>query len=214
MRILRKNPHRSSGFTLVEMIGVLAVIAVLAAMLIPKIFEAINTARLNNAIRSIDTIRKAIAEHVGDNGSFTGPAGIELTTTHQADFDTTVLMVEGRIDKGFTVKLGGSTKPQIQLKTPSTSGGTATIQTAGGYDLDGNGTVDASFADTNSAWVVEAVITGVSAPDAKALNDRIDGTTSPFAAPALNALDKEGRVQYAAIVAAATGTVYIYLAHR
>src|SRR5215470_16307586 len=39
---------RSRGFTLIEMIGVLAVIAILAALLVPKIFEAINNARVNN----------------------------------------------------------------------------------------------------------------------------------------------------------------------
>jgi prepilin-type N-terminal cleavage/methylation domain-containing protein len=37
----KRNPKLNSAFTLIEMIGVLAVIAILAAVLIPKVFEAI-----------------------------------------------------------------------------------------------------------------------------------------------------------------------------
>src|SRR6266436_5262795 len=43
----RNSRGPDHAFTLIEMIGVLAVIAVLAALLIPKIFESINSARLN-----------------------------------------------------------------------------------------------------------------------------------------------------------------------
>ena len=36
------------GFTLIEMIGVLALIAILASLLLPKIYEAINGSRISN----------------------------------------------------------------------------------------------------------------------------------------------------------------------
>ncbi len=50
MRIISQQNRKSNqAFTLIEMIGVLAVIAILASMLIPKIFEAINNSKINNA---------------------------------------------------------------------------------------------------------------------------------------------------------------------
>src|SRR5204863_216829 len=49
----------SHAFTLIEMIGVLAVIALLAALLIPKIFESINNARIGQAVLSCQTIKTA-----------------------------------------------------------------------------------------------------------------------------------------------------------
>ncbi len=55
----RNSRGPDHAFTLIEMIGVLAVIAVLAALLIPKIFESINSARLNQAVLSCQTIKTA-----------------------------------------------------------------------------------------------------------------------------------------------------------
>ena len=47
------------GFTLVELIGVMAVIAILSAMLIPKIFDAINSARIEHAATTAPTSTRA-----------------------------------------------------------------------------------------------------------------------------------------------------------
>ena len=56
--------HRDA-FTLIEMIGVLTVIALLAVLLVPKIFEAIDGARISNTLLSIQTIKTAVLEHYG-----------------------------------------------------------------------------------------------------------------------------------------------------
>ena len=48
------------AFTLIEMIGVLAVIAILASLLIPKIFESINNSRLGQAQLSYQTVKTAV----------------------------------------------------------------------------------------------------------------------------------------------------------
>ncbi|MDA0824251.1 MAG: prepilin-type N-terminal cleavage/methylation domain-containing protein [Proteobacteria bacterium] len=48
-----------AGFTLVEMIGVLAVIAILGSVAAPKIFAAIEDAKLSAYIQQINTLTSA-----------------------------------------------------------------------------------------------------------------------------------------------------------
>src|ERR1051326_4666706 len=59
-----------NGFTLIEMIGVIAVVSILAALIIPKVFTAIDNARINNAALSISTAKTACVNHYGKFGSF------------------------------------------------------------------------------------------------------------------------------------------------
>ena len=64
-----KPKRNNKGFTLIEMIGVLAVIAILAALLIPKIFEAIHSARISSAAGACATVKTATADYYAKNGS-------------------------------------------------------------------------------------------------------------------------------------------------
>src|SRR6516225_6789704 len=93
-----------SGFTLIEMIGVLAVIAILAAVLIPKVFEAINNARVNNAGMSVNSMKTSCIDHYAKFGTFptdgsTTPPTPIATLPYDA-FDT-ILVKEGLADKPF-----------------------------------------------------------------------------------------------------------------
>ena len=67
---------------------------------------------------------------------------------------------------------------------------------------------------SDGALVVEAIITGVSAADAKAIKERIDGSDLTTPIPALNQPATLGKVKYPAIPAGSTGDLLIYLAHR
>src|SRR6266705_6484397 len=93
------KPNRR-GFTLIEMIGVLAVIAILASLLIPKIYEAINNARISNAALSYNSIKTALADHYAKFGSLTSSNGTAITPSvgEALNFDN-VLIVEGFSDK-------------------------------------------------------------------------------------------------------------------
>jgi type II secretory pathway pseudopilin PulG len=209
MKLNTNNTRKAGAFTLIEMIGVLAVIAILAALLIPKVFSAINDARINNACISTDTIKTAVADHYGKYGKLATIAGTNdltvPTTGTTTAYDQKVLMVEGLLDKPYTVKIAGtvaggdpSTNAAIQLVL-----GTASNNSQG-YLLDGNNNATLNA----SVQVVEAVIHGVSAQDAKDLNDRIDG---PSLGAALSAADTKGRVEYAA---GSPTDVHIYITHR
>src|SRR5512143_2497162 len=104
MKINQTNQRKGEGFTLIEMIGVLAVIAILAAVLIPKVFEAINNSRVNNAAMSCQTVKTAIADHYAKFGALASSNNISFTPP-STTFDQ-ILLSEGFIDKLFSTKIG------------------------------------------------------------------------------------------------------------
>ena len=199
------------GFTLIEMIGVLAVIAILAAVLVPKVFEAINNAKVNNAAMSINTAKTAIADHYAKFGSLASSNGIALTPP-LTNFDN-ILVTEGFMDKPFSVKISATSGTltnhvEVIAAVPATQDPTAANAV---YNLDNTG---AAGVDRNKALgsaVAQCVIPGVTENDAKDLNDRLDGTTLGVA---LGSDDLIGRVKYATPGTNATTTVYVYLTHR
>jgi prepilin-type N-terminal cleavage/methylation domain-containing protein len=210
--------RQMSGFTLIEMIGVLAVIAILAAVLIPKVFEAINNARVNNAAMSVNSMKTSCIDHYAKFGTFPTDGSTTPATTLTPPYDAfdTVLVKEGLADKPFAVKIGdgttGATGARVRIVPAATTVGAnldglnaATAQ----YNLSGN---TSQKGDTIGTWLVEAVITGVTLADARALNAAIDGTSTGMGEGAGNN-DFGGRVIYAA-----NGSnpveVHIYLTHR
>jgi prepilin-type N-terminal cleavage/methylation domain-containing protein len=212
---------KKAGFTLVELIGVMAVIAILSAMLIPKIFDAINSARIEHAAAAVNTIRTAVASHYTKYGAFADSDGVFFTPTgvagpqlaDAADFDTLVLMKDRMIDKRFSVKMGDQLATNlVRVRVIEDAATTADITEAtANYDFDGVATA----VDTNNAsLVVEAVITGVNANDAKELKEMIDGNDLTNPTPAIGAAATLGRVKYPAIASGATGTVLVYIYHR
>jgi prepilin-type N-terminal cleavage/methylation domain-containing protein len=211
MKITSHPRKPAQGFTLIEMIGVLAVIAILASMLIPKIFEAINSARINNTVQSYNAIKTAVMDHYGKYGSinFVGvpapghaAAGAELTA-----YDKNTLLVEGLIDKAFAARVGTNWIIQATAVQAATTAATVPTGTNEAYDLDGGVTANDAYP---AAFVVEAVIQGVAIADAIEISERLDGTA--LSVPAGTA-DLVGRVKYAAPTGGLT-EVHIYIAHR
>jgi prepilin-type N-terminal cleavage/methylation domain-containing protein len=194
------------GFTLIEMIGVLAVIAILAAVLIPKVFEAINNSKINSTAMACQTVKTAVVDHYAKFGGLLSSNGNPLVVAvpGSTNFDHT-LLTEGFLDKPFEAKISADQTNRVSL-VAGLAVGTAVDAINAAYDLDGSG---AAVNDAAGAHVVEAVITGVAAADAKDLNDRIDGVSLGSAVVATE--DLKGRVKYAAGL---TTTVYVYLTHR
>src|SRR3989442_173611 len=117
MRIISNQSRKSSqAFTLIEMIGVLAVIAILASMLIPKIFEAINSARVNNAAVSYNTMKTAVMDHYGKYGSInlSNNVAFAIPSPASSNYDK-VLLSEGLVDKTFSVKIGNTNNTVIRV---------------------------------------------------------------------------------------------------
>ena len=119
---MKCNPNQSDSlrrqatraFTLIEMIGVLAVIAILAALLIPRVFSAINDARVNSACVNIETVKTALADHYGRYGKFDQLYGTNVTTLNAPvtgvvpNYDGLILIPEGLLDKPFATKIASS----------------------------------------------------------------------------------------------------------
>jgi prepilin-type N-terminal cleavage/methylation domain-containing protein len=182
---IQNRPSRA--FTLVEMVGVLAVIAILASMLTPKIFSAISDARLTSAVSSLDVLKAATAAYYSKNGS--------LPTS--STFDQ--LLITGEfLEKRFECKLG--TGDMIQaVAGPAGFGNT-------GYKLDGTVNLMTAAGTT----VVECLLSNVPVADAWELSKRVDGVEMSATSLATN--DLVGRVLYNHTTG--NGTVFIYLGHR
>jgi type II secretory pathway pseudopilin PulG len=199
------------------MIGVLAVIAILAAVLIPKVFEAINNARVNNAAMTYNTVKTAIADHYAKFGSIpvngsTGTPVVQALPIKQYD---SILLAEGFLDKPFATKIGdgviGAAATRVEAIDISAfkTGDAVDATDATGFNLDG---VPASKNEIVGSVGVVAVISNVTENDAKDLNDRLDGPSLGVAVGS-GLDDTAGRVKYAKPTGGVT-QVYIYVTHR
>jgi general secretion pathway protein G len=66
----RQRPQRRRGFTLIEMLVVMTLIALLLTLAIPRYFTALDNGRLNVQRQNVATIRDAIDKFFGDQGKY------------------------------------------------------------------------------------------------------------------------------------------------
>ena len=101
----------SKGFSLVEMIGVLAIIGILASVVAPKVFDAIRDAKITGAVGVLQTIKSSTTDYarkynnIAIDGGKAPAAGFErpygdnaAVTTANATFGD-LLIYEGILDK-------------------------------------------------------------------------------------------------------------------
>jgi len=171
MKTSKQMNQKRTAFTLIEMVGVLAVIAILMALLVPKIFAAINESRFSNTVASVNAVKAASMSYFAAVGDF----------TNSSAFDA-VLLKGNYLEREFACKVGATNQVRVVTAVGTTAG------TTGVYDLDGEGANVPV-----GAMVVEIVIGPVSEADAWELSKRIDGEgkMSPKTS------DTKGRVTWA-----------------
>jgi len=186
---LSSNTKREArGFTLIEMVGVLAVIAILAALLVPKIFAAINDSRFSNTVATLNSCKTATMSYFGKAGQFPSTNAFDQ-----------LLVASDYLERPFATKLG--TSGFMQVVVGPGAGGQ-------GYVLDG-ATTNATAAN----MVVECVISNVPAADAVELSTRVDGLS--LSTNSLTAGENLGRVSYAPPAGSPlVTTVYVYMAAK
>ncbi len=210
----RRKPVRG-GFSFIELIGVLAVIAILACVLLPRISRrasparvagAVDQAKVDQVLASVQAIKTAASQHCARFGSLASRNGTPFPVAAAYDQYDAILLSEQLLERPFWSKLGtGATIRLLKIDRSSWAGRLGFVE--GEFDLSGRGGNDVAGA----AYLLEAVIPGVTEAEAEALNDGLDG-------PALGAGpgedDSRGMVTYSGGNPAKPREVHIYITHQ
>ncbi len=213
--VVRPNSRR--GFTLVEIIGVVALIAVLAAVLAPRVTSVIGRGKVNSTAQGIAGLKTATMDYIAAKSSLPLRSGTGATDKAEAEgrFDADLLS-GGFIERLFSCAIGSQTSDssaltgRIHVRSLAASKAKAVKKptaTVGGdaFNLDGDNTT----ADFSAGQVVvSAFLPQVALNDAIALNKLIDGVVNVGAT-----VDTEGRCIYSKADADGKVTVYVYVSH-
>lgn len=207
MHISTARRSSKQGFTLVEMIGVLAIIAVLASLLLPRIFAAINDARVTSAALAINSVRSASMTYFGKYGRFgdvNGVAITDLTTPAATNWAQEVLLRGGFLERAFETKISDSS---FLYLTNCVTAGTDPTGANDAYDFDNLPPVNNA---SGGRYVLQAVLDNVALEDARELNRKLEGDSLGDGG---SPVDNKGQVKYN-FTGSQSGTVKVYIAHR
>jgi len=210
MKVTKPAKQQNRAFTLIEMIGVLAVIAILAALLIPKVFQAITEARINTVPVGAATCKTATVDHYAKYSGLNILFGTNAMTTYPiTNYDERILMAEQLLDKPFAPRVGANA--DIVLASISTQANGDQVTTSEGLTYCLTGGTNPGTNDVTGAHVVFATIEQVPVADAQAISMRIDGLAMSEPEGSKTE-DTRGRVKYNGTTDPTT--IYIYLTHR
>ncbi len=211
---------RWAGFTLVEVIGVVALVAVLAAVLLPRVTSLMSRGKVNATAQALVSLRTATDNYLAVNSAFPFRLGTGLTNgpAREGRFDAD-LVAEGFTEQLFTCPIGSqsteatsSLSKRVHIRSTQVSGDPTTItalsSVSGGtyFDLDRN---PANVDMTSPQMVVTAFIPEVPIAEAIALNRLIDGDSNSG-----TAADYVGRCLYSSINNTFRVTVFVYISHH
>jgi prepilin-type N-terminal cleavage/methylation domain-containing protein len=219
MRLHQKTfPVDSRGFTLIEMIGVLAIIAILIAAISPRIFDAISDSRITNCASLIKTVQTAVSKYYADVGTLYplnnagNPAannnGVNLPNilTGATAVPNPATGLWSRVNSPYLEKFASTNPPigtAMNMPAVAAVAGAVNANNHTNYDLNGDGTGDMSA----GGQVVTLRITGVTIKDFTKLDNILDEGIGSTAAEK----QARGKVKW---VTAGGGTMRVYIADK
>jgi prepilin-type N-terminal cleavage/methylation domain-containing protein len=125
---MKTKRSQATGFSLLELMFVLAILAVLAAILLPKGLDAMRASRVHQAVRTVETLRTALVDFMnlaGGSGSIPRTEGTgvpcsgtalsgatDLAKGNGARLDA-VLLAAGKLEHPLSLRMGS----QVYLPT-------------------------------------------------------------------------------------------------
>jgi type IV pilus assembly protein PilA len=127
-KLRQRMAKEESGFTLVELLVVMLILALLAAIAIPSFFNQRDKARDADAKESVRTAQTAIETYaIDNNGEYTGALAGDLEAIEQTLTDApNTVEVTGVAPKAYTLTVESATGNRFWITRAS--GGTTTLQ--------------------------------------------------------------------------------------